>query len=151
MYTEQNGRNRQAWRLAAWQPTTTFPAFGLCTATELNCVSFACLINNVTYKTQRGAQPRAYFCLTSLMKYLSSSLLLYLYLLLDDLAVSAVRIPVVGKQVPRTTREWVPPQDLSRRVSISAGSDLKNIQDVRYYTNVSLGGQPFQVLIDTGR
>ncbi|KAI0949368.1 hypothetical protein AcW1_009001 [Taiwanofungus camphoratus] len=84
------------------------------------------------------------------MKYLSSSLLLYLYLLLDDLAVSAVRIPVVGKQVPRTTREWVPPQDLSRRVSISAGSDLKNIQDVRYYTNVSLGGQPFQVLIDTG-
>lgn len=29
--------------------------------------------------------------------------------------------------------------------------DLQDQSDVRYYTNVSLGGQQFSVLVDTGR
>jgi len=34
---------------------------------------------------------------------------------------------------------------------MSAGSDLDDLSDIKYFTNVTLGGQEFQVLIDTGR
>ncbi|KAH9949576.1 acid protease [Amylocystis lapponica] len=79
------------------------------------------------------------------MKSLAPSLLLYLGLLLDDLA-GAFRIPVVGRQ-----EQWGWPgagAGVARRAGMT--SDLVNSGDVRYYTNVSLGGDMFQVLIDTG-
>lgn len=40
---------------------------------------------------------------------------------------------------------------LRRRGNIFGSSSLSDSSDVRYYTNVSLNGQSFQVLIDTGR
>ncbi|KAL6310369.1 acid protease [Sparassis latifolia] len=77
--------------------------------------------------------------------FLSSSLLLYLSLLLDDLAVRAVRIPISGKQVHRGW--W---EALTRRTSLSQGANVVDSSDVKYFANLTLGGSPFQVLIDTG-
>lgn len=82
------------------------------------------------------------------MKFLASSLLLYLSLLLDDLAVSAIRIPFTGHRVPHgRTRTGL--ERLGRRASMT-GSTLSDSSDIEYYTNITLGGQSFKVLIDTG-
>lgn len=83
------------------------------------------------------------------MKFLASSLLLYLSLLLDDLTVSAIRIPFTGHRVPHG-RTWTGLERLGRRASMT-GSTLSDSSDIEYYTNITLGGQSFKVLIDTGR
>ncbi|KAH9935317.1 aspartic peptidase domain-containing protein [Fomitopsis serialis] len=81
---------------------------------------------------------------------LAPSLLLYVSLLLDCLpAADAVRMPIAGRRVPRIQDELERMDPgLGRRASMSG--DLQDQGDVRYYTNVSLGGQQFSVLVDTG-
>lgn len=75
------------------------------------------------------------------MKFLATSLLLYLSFLLDDLS-GAHAIRISGKRVPREG-------PLLRRGTMTA--DLKDDGDLKYYTNISLNGETFPVLIDTGR
>ena len=82
---------------------------------------------------------------------LAPSLLLYVSLLLDRLpAADAFRVPISGRRVPRIQdRIDHVERGLGRRVAMEG--DLQDQSDVRYYTNVSLGGQQFSVLVDTGR
>jgi len=81
---------------------------------------------------------------------LAPSLLLYVSLLLDCLpAADAVRMPIAGHRAPQIQDELERVDaGLGRRASMSG--DLQDQGDVRYYTNVSLGGQQFSVLVDTG-
>ncbi|CCM01494.1 uncharacterized protein FIBRA_03548 [Fibroporia radiculosa] len=86
--------------------------------------------------------------------FLASSLLWYTFLLLNDLpAVDAVRIPITGQRVQRWAEVRGPAAGRLghiNRASISGSLDLQDQGDVKYFTNLTLGGQPFQVLIDTG-
>lgn len=82
---------------------------------------------------------------------LAPSLLLYVSLLLDHLpAADALRVPISGHHSPRDQvgLEHVG-RGLGRRAAMEG--DLQDQSDVRYYTNVTLGGQLFSVLVDTGR
>ena len=75
------------------------------------------------------------------MKFLATSLLLYLSLLLDDLSgTHAIRIS--GKKKSRG-------EGLQTRGAMTA--TLKDDGDLKYYTNRTLNGEVFPVLIDTGR
>ncbi|KAL1743093.1 aspartic peptidase domain-containing protein [Schizophyllum fasciatum] len=47
-------------------------------------------------------------------------------------------------------RTRAPSPSLARRGNLAGSSPLKNSADISYYTNVTLGGQDFEVLIDTG-
>ena len=40
---------------------------------------------------------------------------------------------------------------LARRGNLAGSSPLTNSADISYYTNVTLGGDDYEVLIDTGR
>ena len=52
----------------------------------------------------------------------------------------------------RLSGRRVAPHDvLARRASMSSSADLNNLQDLKYFTNISLNEQVFPVLIDTGR
>ena len=84
-------------------------------------------------------------------KLLSPAFAFYLACLLDDAA--AVRFPVRGRAggfggAPLAGR-GVP--SLGRRASITSTPDLTNQGNLQYQTNITLNGQQFQVLIDTGR
>ncbi|KAI0093260.1 acid protease [Irpex rosettiformis] len=78
------------------------------------------------------------------MKYLTASLPLCLSLLLD-LAVQSNAIKIHGVRTPRDESF-----SLDRRAAMSSSGDLRNDQDLKYFTNISLNDQPFPVLIDTG-
>lgn len=60
--------------------------------------------------------------------------------LLVSPAVNALHIRAVGRRNP-----------LRRRTSISGVSPLVDSADIQYYTNLTMGGQQFTVMIDTGR
>lgn len=75
------------------------------------------------------------------MKFLATSLLLYLSLLLDDIS-GAHAIRLSGKKRPREEK-------LQRRSAMTA--TLKDDGDLKYYTNITLNDEVFPVLIDTGR
>ena len=87
----------------------------------------------------------------AMLVMLAPSLLLYVSLLLDHLpATGALRVPISGRRVPRIQdRIDHVGRGLGRRAAMEG--DLQDQSDVRYYTNVSLGGQQFSVLVDTGR
>ena len=83
------------------------------------------------------------------MKHPAWSVLLYLTCLLD----SRVRN---GAEALRISGRWVPPGErrgVWRRGSMNATmpSDLVNSNNIKYFTNVTLNGQSFPALIDTGR
>lgn len=84
------------------------------------------------------------------MKFLATSLLLYLSFLLDELScANAIRISGV-----RNPREGYGggAEGLERRGTLLAASDtLKNDGDLKYLTNVTLNEEVFVCLIDTGR
>ena len=94
------------------------------------------------------------------MHLLAPTLLLYLSLLLDDTA-HALRLPLSGRWVPPAERRQpgtsgIRPlarsaQGIARRSSMTASADLSNLQDLKYFTNISLNDAVFPVLIDTGR
>lgn len=88
---------------------------------------------------------------SAMLMMLAPSLLLYVSLLLDHLpAADALRVPISGRRVSRTQdRIDHIRRGLGRRAAMEG--DLQDQSDVRYYTNVSLGGQQFSVLVDTGR
>lgn len=71
------------------------------------------------------------------MKFLATSLLLYLSFLLE---ANAIRIS--GRQIPWEER-------LQKRGSMSGS--LTDDGDLKYYTNITLNGEVFPVLLDTGR
>lgn len=80
------------------------------------------------------------------MKLLSSSLLLYLTCLLDELPVAhAVRFPLQARMGGFGVR------GLERRASLEGTPDLANQGNMQYQTNITLNGKEFHVLIDTGR
>ncbi len=80
------------------------------------------------------------------MKLLSSSLLLYLTCLLDELPVAhAVRFPLQARMGGFGVR------GLGRRASLEGTPDLANQGNMQYQTNITLNGKEFHVLIDTGR
>ena len=84
-------------------------------------------------------------------KLLSPAFAFYLACLLDDAA--AVRFPVRGRAggfggAPLAGR-GVP--GLGRRASVTSTPDLTNQGNLQYQTNITLNGQQFQVLIETGR
>ena len=80
------------------------------------------------------------------MKFLAQSLLLYLSLLLNDVPIAqAIRLPIQGRIGGFGS------SGLARRASISGTPDLSNQGNLQYQTNITVNGQQFQVLIDTGR
>ena len=79
------------------------------------------------------------------MKFLSSSLLLYLSCLLDELPIAqAVRFPLQARMGGFGA-------GLRKRASLEGTPDLSNQGNMQYQTNVTLNGKEFHVLIDTGR
>lgn len=78
------------------------------------------------------------------MKFHRSAVLVSL-LAVQDLA-AAFRLGLRGTPSKRTTRR------LSRRGNISGGaSTLTDSSDIQYSTNLTMNGQSFNCLIDTGR
>ena len=86
---------------------------------------------------------------------LATPLVLYLSLLLDELPLAqALKFPVEGRVVGLEARDERRARSLGRlgrRASISGTPDLSNVGNVQYQTNITLNGQQFKVLIDTGR
>lgn len=74
------------------------------------------------------------------MKHLSIPLLLS-FLALPTELVGAIRLDVQGRRG----------RNLQRRGDITGSSALSDSNDIQYYVNLTLGGQSFQVEIDTGR
>ncbi|KAI0663518.1 acid protease [Cubamyces menziesii] len=85
---------------------------------------------------------------------LATPLVLYLSLLLDELPLAqALKFPVEGRVVGLEARDERRARSLGRlgrRASISGTPDLSNVGNVQYQTNITLNGQQFKVLIDTG-
>ncbi|KAI1794123.1 acid protease [Ganoderma leucocontextum] len=79
------------------------------------------------------------------MKFLAPSLLFYLSFLLDDLPIAqAIHLPL------RARMGGFGDGGLTRRASLTGTPDLTNQGNMQYQTNITLNGQEFQVLIDTG-
>ena len=76
------------------------------------------------------------------MKLLAPAFVFYLSCLLDD--AHAARFSSRG-------RVGGFGGGLARRASISGTPDLSNEGNLQYQTNITLNGQQFQVLLDTGR
>ena len=73
---------------------------------------------------------------------IASSLLVSTAFLFDDVHASVHRLRGVrGSRSPLT--------GLGRRVAMSG--DLQNSGDVKYWTNVTMGGKSVSLLLDTGR
>ena len=70
-------------------------------------------------------------------------LLLSLLALPVDLA-DAVRIGITGHRTP-------PRHTLQRRATLTGLTGLNDSSDITYTTNITLGGNEFSVIIDTGR
>ena len=71
-----------------------------------------------------------------------SSLLLPLGLLAFEHGVLATRMRMSGRtELP----------DLQRRTAMSGQASVGDSNNVQYTINVTLGGQPLQIMIDTGR
>lgn len=88
------------------------------------------------------------------MKTLATSLVVYLSLLLDVAVVGVDGIRIHGKRKPWLDDPFsaVAREEgggLQKRVPLS--SDLKNVGDVNYFANVTMGGRVFSALLDTGR
>ncbi len=80
------------------------------------------------------------------MKFLAPSLLLYLSFLLDGLPIAqAIHLPLKARM------GGFGHGGLARRASLTGTPDLTNQGNMQYQTNITLNGQAFQVLIDTGR
>ena len=80
------------------------------------------------------------------MRFLAPSLLLYLSFLLDEVPIAhAIRLPL------RARMGGFGNSGLARRASLTGTPDLTNQGNMQYQTNITLNGQSFQVLIDTGR
>ncbi len=77
--------------------------------------------------------------------YLTAPLLLYLSFLLD-LAIPTNAVKISGVRTPRHESF-----SLDRRATMSSQGDLRNDGDLKYFTNITLNGEVFPVLIDTGR
>ncbi len=58
---------------------------------------------------------------------------------------SGLRLKIEGQRNVR------PGHELLRRGNMDGTVALSNYADLRYYTNLTLGGQLFEVMIDTGR
>ncbi|KAL0563816.1 hypothetical protein V5O48_018245 [Marasmius crinis-equi] len=65
------------------------------------------------------------------------------YILLHATYSHAIKFKVEG-------RHWSSDNTLSRRGNVDGSSPLKNDADISYYANVTLNGQSFSALIDTG-
>jgi len=65
------------------------------------------------------------------------------FILLGDFAC-AIRLEFEGRHIPADRR------GLGRRSSLTGSSPLGDSADLQYTTNITLGGESFQVLIDTG-
>ncbi|PIL36177.1 hypothetical protein GSI_01837 [Ganoderma sinense ZZ0214-1] len=79
------------------------------------------------------------------MKFLAPSLLLYLSCLLDEFPIAqAIRLPL------RARMGGFGDGGLARRASLTGTPDLTNQGNMQYQTNITLNGQAFQVLVDTG-
>ncbi|OSD06863.1 acid protease [Trametes coccinea BRFM310] len=87
------------------------------------------------------------------MKFpLATPLVLYLSLLLDELPLAqAIRFPVEGRIGGFSNQNAARNLGrLGRRASITGTPDLSNVGNVQYQTNITLNGQQFKVLVDTG-
>ncbi|KAI0358432.1 acid protease [Trametes cingulata] len=86
------------------------------------------------------------------MKFaLAAPLVVYLSLLLDELPLAqGLRFPVEGRIGGFSHPETRSLGRLGRRASISGIPDIQNVGNVQYHTNITLNGQQFSVLIDTG-
>ncbi|EJF65327.1 acid protease [Dichomitus squalens LYAD-421 SS1] len=79
------------------------------------------------------------------MKFLTPSLLLYLSFLLNDVPkTQAIHLPIQGRI------GGFGHGGLARRASVTGTPDLSNQGNLQYQTNITVNGQQFQVLIDTG-
>ncbi|KAJ7143496.1 aspartic peptidase domain-containing protein [Mycena crocata] len=65
------------------------------------------------------------------------------FVLLGDFAC-ALRVKFEGRRIPVERR------GLQRRGSLAGSSPLENSADLQYSMNITMGGAPFEVLIDTG-
>ena len=86
------------------------------------------------------------------MKTLATSLVVYLSLLLDVAVEGVDGFRVHGKRKPWLDDPFTAREEgggLQKRVPLS--SDLKNVGDVNYFANVTMGGRVFSALLDTGR
>ncbi|KAI0743537.1 acid protease [Daedaleopsis nitida] len=82
------------------------------------------------------------------MKLLAPSLLFYLSFLLDNVpATQAVRFPLQARMGGFGNSYGA---GLARRASLEGTPDLSNQGNMQYQTNITLNGQAFHVLIDTG-
>lgn len=86
------------------------------------------------------------------MKLLASSIVLYLSLLLElqdnFYAANALRLSLHGKRIPQPEPVAIAGRLLEKRVAFTSGLDNKG--DINYFTNLTLGGKPYSVLVDTG-
>jgi hypothetical protein len=65
---------------------------------------------------------------------------------------SAIKLKLNGKRTPRHEFHGVgvARETYDKRGSLKGSSPLNNSADISYYTDLTLGGQSFEVLIDTG-
>lgn len=84
------------------------------------------------------------------MKFLATSLLLYLSFLLDSRA-NALKISGVRTGLGYGRVHGLGEGLLGRRSVLSSAGDLRNDGDLKYYANITLNDEAFPVLIDTGR
>lgn len=86
---------------------------------------------------------------------LSTSLVFYLSLLLDELPrTQAVRFPIHGRIAGFSSSDGGDVRRFNRlgaRASIEGTPDITNSGNTMYKTNITLNGKQFNVLIDTGR
>lgn len=78
------------------------------------------------------------------MKF-SNSLLLVSAAALSSVA-DAAHLPIVGQYMPRDGSRGI-----ARRSNLYGAGSLTNQNDMQYKMNITLGGTPFVVMIDTGR
>lgn len=77
------------------------------------------------------------------MKFSTTSLLLVTAAITTH--TEATRIPVRG--IRRTIPEWT----ITKRSNLWGAGSLTDQNDIEYLTNITLGGAPFSVIVDTGR
>ncbi|KAJ7643879.1 aspartic peptidase domain-containing protein [Roridomyces roridus] len=72
------------------------------------------------------------------------------FIFLADLAC-ALRLEIEGRHVPATERSILSRRsNLASRATLAGSSPLGDSADLQYTTNITIQGQSFQVLIDTG-
>lgn len=79
----------------------------------------------------------------------SAVLCLLAGLFAGDFGVDAITVPIQGHR--RSGKWWETLGGVLQKQRRAGIVDLQNAGDLQYFTNITLGGQQFRVLVDSGR